>query len=79
MSKLHPFLMAMALSNLFMENSTRSQPKSDPLDKIDLDAEYKLIQLKESKLSANQRRRVVYLVESRDLADGAVKVVDTLG
>lgn len=33
--------------------------KPDPLDRIDVDAEYKLIQQKRSQLSANLRRQVV--------------------
>ena len=37
----------------------------DALDDIDLNAEYELIQQKKSKLSANDRRRVVFIVEAK--------------
>ena len=36
----------------------------DLLDGVDIDAEYLLIQDKKSKLSANLRKRVVYIVEA---------------
>ena len=59
----------LAIVQLLDENTTRISNITDPLDKIDLEAEYKLIQLKKSKLSRANRDRVVYLVESKPLSN----------
>lgn len=67
MSKL-PFLMGM-LAGLSADMPHGMFPKvhkcKDPLDGIDLEAEAELIRQKKSKLTASQRRRVMYLVEGR--------------
>ena len=47
-------------------------PKKDPLDGLDLHAEYDLIKQKKSSLSRSQRERVVRIVEA-----GPHKIADT--
>lgn len=42
---------------------------TDPLDGVDLESEYKLIQLKKSKLSRANRERVIFIIESKPLSD----------
>ena len=66
MIKPNPIDLSTSVMSVFNENlKTRGFLKSDPLDKIDLDAEYKLILQKKSKLSANQRRRVIMITERK--------------
>ena len=43
-------------------------PRKNPLKNVDIDAEYKLIQQKKSKLPAKLRKGIVAMVESKSKA-----------
>lgn len=68
MSNISSFLAAALMMGGGPLSTRRHREEDDPLAGIDLMAEYKLIQQKRSKLSANQRREVVWRVEQA-LAD----------
>ncbi len=54
---------AMLLAGAMSGTGGRRRRASGPLDNIDLDAEYELIQQKKSRLSRSQREQVVSMVE----------------
>jgi len=58
-------LMAMLVATSAMSGGKSFRDIPDPLEDVELEAEYNLIQKKKSKLSANKRRMVVARYEAK--------------
>ena len=44
----------------------RARPRRDPIEGVDIDTEYELIQAKKSNLTASQRQAVIFRKEGRE-------------